>query len=145
AARFFGAAQIVYDGADTLYVSDYSGNTIRKVSITSATVTTVAGSGAVAGGAADGVGTAARFKGPSGITLDEGGRLFVADVNNGTLRQIDPVSRSVTTVVGIAGLNISDFGPLPAGLERPRGLAAMFGGEVGILTGARVLAVARGL
>src|SRR5262249_44414310 len=53
-------------------------------------------------GAMDGTGTAARFNQPSGITAD-GGKLYVADFQNQTIRAVDIASGAVTTLAGAAG------------------------------------------
>src|SRR5262249_37175817 len=63
AAQFRAPADLVFDGLGNLYVSDIEGYTIRKIVLATATVSTLAGSDK-AGGNTDGVGTAARFRGP---------------------------------------------------------------------------------
>jgi DNA-binding beta-propeller fold protein YncE len=84
AASFNGIEGIASDGSN-LFVTD-GGSTIRKIVIATRVVTTLAGS-ALIRGAADGIGTAATFNLPSGITTD-GRRLFVADTSSGTIRMI---------------------------------------------------------
>jgi sugar lactone lactonase YvrE len=71
---------------NSLYVTDTGDDLVRKVSISTGAVTTVAGSAAVAG-VANGAGGAAGFSGPLGITTD-GTNLFVADAGNKTIREI---------------------------------------------------------
>jgi hypothetical protein len=67
-------------------VTDSYNHIVRKIVISSGTVTTVAG---VAGttGSSDGSGSFARFYFPVGITND-GTYLYVADANNRTIRKI---------------------------------------------------------
>ncbi|NJL11716.1 MAG: hypothetical protein HC913_00940 [Microscillaceae bacterium] len=60
----------------------------------------------------DGIGTAARFRFPTGIDVDAFGNIFVADRGNRSIRRIDPVTRQVIT---IAGLNTVD----PADVDAP--------------------------
>jgi streptogramin lyase len=58
--------------------------------------------GNIAGpGADDAVGTAARFRTPSGIASDAAGNLYIADSKNHTIRKISPVG-AVTTLAGTA-------------------------------------------
>ena len=64
------------------------------------TVTTFAGYPVA--GSVDGTGAAARFQSPRGMTIDQAGNLYVADVNNRTIRKITPAA-AVTTYAGIAG------------------------------------------
>jgi hypothetical protein len=67
-------------------VSDSGNNTIRKVIIATGEVTTIAGITAKQG-FADGVGGAAIFNNPQGITTD-GNSLFVDDFGNNAIRRI---------------------------------------------------------
>ncbi|MCM2357033.1 MAG: hypothetical protein NDI77_02710 [Geobacteraceae bacterium] len=84
-----------------LFIADSLDNTIRKVAISTGEVTTLAGvAGAI--GSADGIGAAARFSHPSGITTD-GTNLFVTDSYNRTVRKIEIATGAVTTLAGTAG------------------------------------------
>ncbi len=116
AASFNDPQGVAIDSSGTLYVADFVGNTIRKVS-PGGVVTTLAGSAGVSGHA-DGTGAAATFSGPFSITADASGNLYVGDVRNGTIRKISP-SGVVTTVAGLVGQTsyIPDgslAGPIPA-------------------------------
>jgi hypothetical protein len=71
------------DGAGNVYVSDFSNNTIRKIS-PAGVVTTIGGS---TSGSTDGVGTTARFSRPCGIAVDAAGTLYIADSLNHTIRK----------------------------------------------------------
>src|SRR2546427_9354437 len=42
-------------------------------------------------GSADGTGSAARFSGPSGVTVDSAGNVFVAETVNHTILKVTPV------------------------------------------------------
>lgn len=100
AARFNYPVSITTDGSN-LYVGDEGNDSIRKVVIATGVVTTVAGS--ISGhGSNDGVGTAASFYHPDGITTD-GTNLFVSDTNNHTIRKIVIATRVVSTLAGTAG------------------------------------------
>jgi sugar lactone lactonase YvrE len=89
--------------ATNLYVADYLNNAIRKIEISSGFVTTIAGSIAGSAGSADGIGVAASFNLPTGITI-VGTNLYVTDSGNYTIRKIDLVTREVTTIAGGVGL-----------------------------------------
>ncbi len=84
AATFNYPIGISTDGTN-LYVTDSGNNRIRKIVISTGAVTTVAGGIAI--GSADGVGAAALFNYPSGITID-GTNLYVTDTDNNTIRKI---------------------------------------------------------
>jgi hypothetical protein len=80
AARFNFPQGLVVDGAGNVYVADTGNNTVRKVTLGGG-VTTIGGRAGVTGGA-DGIGSSANFAGTCGITMDRGGRLYVADAGN---------------------------------------------------------------
>ncbi len=100
AARFYSPTCVAVDAAGNVYVSDAGNQTIRKIT-PAGMVTTMAGLAGVAG-SADGVGSSARFRGPEGIGVDLAGNIFVADLQNQTIRKISPQG-VVTTLAGQAG------------------------------------------
>lgn len=120
AASFSFSAGITTDGTN-LYIADSFNNIIRKVVISTAEVTTLAGTAGVSG-SADGTGTAALFNNPQGITTD-GFNLYVADTNNNTIRKIGIYTEMVETVAGTAGA---------VGVADGIGVAALFRSPSGI-------------
>lgn len=107
AARFNGPFDITSDGIN-LYVSETRNHTIRKIVIATGAVTTLAGSAGSAG-SSDGIGAAARFNKPQGITTD-GINLFVTDTNNSTIRKVAIATGEVTTFAGSAAVSGSNDG-----------------------------------
>ena len=102
AARFHSPSDLTSDGAGNLFVADTANHTIRKISLATGAVTTLAGSAGNAG-TADGTGDAARFNSPCGVASDSAGNVFVADTKNYTIRKIVASTGAVTTVAGVAG------------------------------------------
>ena len=111
AASFGLLAGITVDAAGTVYVSDNTYNTVRKIT-PAGVVTTLAGTPNTAGGSSDGTGSAASFDSPAGLSVDASGNLFVADYLNDTIREVTPAG-VVTTVAGSAGV-IENTDGLPA-------------------------------
>ncbi len=105
---------------NALYIANASGNTILKYDLAAAALSTVAGSGGA--GHADGVGVAAQFNFPQGITSD-GIALYVADSGTHTIRRIDLATFAVTTLAGV---------PNTPGYQDGAGSAARFDGPLGI-------------
>jgi hypothetical protein len=93
-------------------VSDDYGRNIRQVVIATGVVTTLAGSGTI--GTADGVGSAASFYSPFGITYDGAGNLYVYD--KGEIRRVEIATGTVTTVVGSPTTGSADGVGAAAGL-----------------------------
>ncbi|HEY3488722.1 MAG TPA: hypothetical protein VGK27_01210 [Candidatus Deferrimicrobiaceae bacterium] len=121
-ATFNSPYGIATDGTN-LYVADTANHTIRKVVIATGEVTSVAGAAGIAG-ASSGMGAAATFNQPAGITYD-GGNLYVADTFNGTVRKIVLATGAVTTLAGISGAGGSDDGMgSGARFDLPTGIAS---------------------
>jgi hypothetical protein len=118
AARFNLPFGMTTDGSD-LYVADSVNHTIRKIVIATAEVSTFAGTSGVSGNS-DGIGTAARFYNPSGLTTD-GTNLYVTDSNNQLIRKIVISTRQVITIAG-SGLNGSDDGITTAKFNYPHAI-----------------------
>ena len=93
-ARFQNPSGVSFDASGNFYVSDYSNNTIRKIVLATAEVSTLAGT-PLESGTADGVGSAARFFAPKDVQV-QGTNVFVVDGHN-TIRRIDS-GAAVTTV-----------------------------------------------
>lgn len=95
-----GPSGLAIDSAGSLYIADTNNNRIRKVSA-SGVITTVAGGGSAFsqtrgdGGPA----TQATLFNPTGVAVDSGGNLYIADQLNQRVRKVDP-SGTITTVAG---------------------------------------------
>ena len=88
------------DGAGNLYIADTYNNVIRKVT-PGGVITTVAGNYAAGAGFSGdhGPATSAQLNGPSGITVDGAGDLYIADTKNNAIRRVT-ASGVITTVAG---------------------------------------------
>lgn len=91
---------IAVDPSGNVYVSDTNNCTIRKVT-PAGVVTTVAGA-AGQSGSSDGSGGSARFNYPIGIATDSTGNVYVADLDNSSVRLVTP-SGQVSTFAGSSG------------------------------------------
>ena len=107
-ARFSWSTAVAVDASGTVYVADTTNHTIRKITA-GGVVTTLAGLSGTSG-SANGTGAAARFYSPSGLTVDSGGNVYVADRSNRTVRKIT-TGGVVTTIAGTAGVYGTTDGP----------------------------------
>jgi len=105
-ARFSQPQSVTVDSSGNIYVADGGNNSIRKIT-PNGVVTTLAGGGA--NGTADGTGSAAGFRLPNGVAVDNEGNVYVTDYGNSTVRKISAAG-AVTTLAGSPGLRGSADG-----------------------------------
>src|SRR5438105_831978 len=127
-ARFNFPSGVGVDSAESIFVADQNNHTIRRV--TSAGGVTMLVGLAGSSGSANGTGSDARFSFPSGVGMDSGGNVYVADKNNNTIRKVTPAA-VVTTLAGLPGGRGSTDGTgTSARFWSPQGLAADNAGNV---------------
>jgi sugar lactone lactonase YvrE len=128
-ALFVQPTGLALDAAANLIVTEACvGHVIRMIS-PDGTVSTLAGAPFMPG-SADGQGSAAAFRYPTGVATDRAGNIFVADGGNGTLRRITP-SGLVTTLAGTPGVQGDLDGTGPAARFRcPWGVAVDQAGNI---------------
>ena len=124
AATIEGPWGVAVGGQGNVYISERSGQVVRKVS-PSGIISTVAGTRDVVGFGGDGgAATAARMFSPQGLAVDAQGNLYIADAGNGRVRRVSP-SGIISTYAGRSPRGFSgDGGPATsAQLNFPAGLA----------------------
>ncbi|MFE6719138.1 RICIN domain-containing protein [Streptomyces albidoflavus] len=114
---------IAMDRTGALYVADYAGHRVRKIT-TDGKISTVAGTGSGTHGGDGGPAAKAQLKNPCGVAVDREGNLYIADSENYRVRKVTPDGK-ITTVVGSATSTTSGDGGLAtaARLSRPTGVA----------------------
>ena len=120
AARFYYPWGVAVDTAGNVFVAEGENNTIRKVT-SAGVVTTEAG---IAGnrGSNNGLGSAARFYNPLGITVDSAGNVFVADQYNHTIRN-SVTSLPATVTLSNLSKTYTGSAQAPTTTVSPSGLA----------------------
>jgi sugar lactone lactonase YvrE len=107
------------DSAGNVYVADTANHTIRKLVPQGAdwVSSTIAGYPGFPG-SDDGTDNNATFDYPQGVAVDNGGRVFVADTENSTLRLLTLVGTNwvTSTIAGVAGLIGTNDGPNTAAM-----------------------------
>jgi sugar lactone lactonase YvrE len=112
--------RMALDAAGNLYITDTSNNRVRKVD-TNGVITTVAGGGS---GGDGGPAANAILERPTGITLDSGGNLYIADTVSNRIRRVDTYG-IITTVAGNGTATFAGDGGAAtnASLSLPYGVA----------------------
>jgi sugar lactone lactonase YvrE len=104
-ASFVSTSSVALDSAGNLYISDKSGQRVRKVDA-NGVITTVAGNGTNGSTGDGGPATSATLNGPSGITVDTIGNLFICDSGNNRVRKVDTSG----TIITVAGTGAAGYG-----------------------------------
>jgi trimeric autotransporter adhesin len=114
---------LALDATGNLYIAEFSGNRIRRVS-PGGIITTVAGNGSAGYTGDGGPATNAQLNGPGGLAVDSLGNLFIADSRNAVVRRLS-VTGILSTVAGNGKVGYSgDGGPATsAQLSTPTSVA----------------------
>jgi len=126
-AEFSGTANIAFDASGNLYVSDEENNVIREIT-TGGNVVTFAGTGIA--GYQDGAAATAQLNHPEGIVIDGSGNLYVADLGNNLIRQINIASATVSTYAGSGASGFSNGALASASFDEPYGMALDASGNI---------------
>jgi sugar lactone lactonase YvrE len=128
-AELYSPFGVAVDSAGNLYISQYSGQRLRKVD-SSGIITTVAGTG-TAGYNGDNIAAiSAELNYPTGVAVDSAGNLYIADSNQ-RLRKVD-ASGIITTVAGTGtgGYNGDNIAATSAEIYYPEGVAVDSAGNL---------------
>ncbi|WP_422086225.1 NHL repeat-containing protein [Variovorax sp.] len=125
-ATFNTPVSVAADAVGNLYVLEYGGAVVRKIT-PAGDVTTLAGSSPR--GFADGTKTDAKFGRGYNIAIDVSGNLYVADSENNRIRKVTP-DGVVTTFAGTGTPGATDGPGKSATFSSPRGVAVDADGNV---------------
>ena len=128
-AAIAGVMGMAIDGANNLYIADWSNSLVRKIDI-SGLITTVAGEGSNQYSGDGGAATSAGLD-PSAVAVDKDGNLYIADYGNNRIRKVTPTG-IISTFAGNGSRGYSgDGGPATtAQISDPTGVAVDPAGNV---------------
>nr|MDA8079237.1 IPT/TIG domain-containing protein [Nitrospiraceae bacterium] len=121
---------VAADGKGNIYVADKANNKIKKID-PSGNISTIAGSGNGGFGGDGGMAVNATLNGPSGVSTDSAGNIYIADTANNRIRMID-ARGIINTIAGNGQAGYSgDSGPATtASLNGPTAVAADNAGNI---------------
>ncbi len=106
-AQINNPTALVFDGNGDLFFSDRYNHRIRKITMSTGIISTIAGTG-TAGYNGDGIAaTIAQINWPNNVAFDENGDLFIADWQNYRARKVNMSTGIISTIAGtgVSGYN----------------------------------------
>jgi uncharacterized protein (TIGR03437 family) len=121
---------LALDGDNNLYVADTGNNRVRRVTLATGVISTIAGSGAAISNGDGGQAITAGVSRPSGVAVDGVGHLYISESNR--IRQVQLSSGVISTVAGNNSAGFAgDGGPASdANLSNPQGLSTDSSGNL---------------
>lgn len=125
------------DGAGNIYIADTANNRIRMVT-PAGVISTVVGTGIANHTGDGGAASSATLNGPTGVTIDNSGNLWIADAGNLAIRKVNLSTGVISLIAGTYGVACSaappacgDGGPATsAAFSSPQSVAVDNSGNV---------------
>lgn len=99
-------AGLTIDTNGNIYIAEIDGERIRKVTMASGIITTVAGDGTFGFSGDDGAATNAELSNPTGVVVDNNGNMYIADFSNDRIRYVTAALRVVQLNNAIESLSV---------------------------------------
>jgi len=114
---------VALDSDGNIYISDGANNRIRKVTVSTGFITTIAGSGVTSYSGDDGPALSAGMT-ADGVAVDSDGNIYIADRDNHRIRKITVSTGIISTVAGngLAGYEGSGLLATNTRLNQPNGV-----------------------
>jgi len=118
------------DSSGNIYIADRTNDRVRKVTISTGFISTVAGNGSSCGTPTGGCGdgsaaTSATLTSPNSVALDSSGDIYIADSGDNRVREVTISSGNISTVAGngTAGYTGDGAAATSAEINGPNGAA----------------------
>lgn len=83
-----------------MYIADFGANLVRKITISTGIITSVAGTGTYEFSGDGGQATSAGLYNPAGVAVDSSGNIYIADYSNYRIRKVTASTSVITTIAG---------------------------------------------
>ncbi|CAN5215102.1 hypothetical protein BH09BAC5_BH09BAC5_15580 [soil metagenome] len=93
-------AGLAFNSAGDLFIADYQNHRIRKITMSTGIITTVAGSIGMGFSGDGGAATSAQLSSPTGVCWEAKDNMVIADQGNARVRRVDHISGDIATVAG---------------------------------------------
>lgn len=141
--RFANPSGVAVDGEGNVLVADRKNNRIRKITVSTGVVTTIAGNGLKE--STDGNGLKSAFSEPFGISVDAKGIMYIADLTSHMIRLMRP-SGDVITLGGDGTAGFADGGKAGSKYNQPTDAVVDAAGNIFVadLSNARIRKITPG-
>jgi len=131
-ATLENAEIVVLDASGNIYISGDGCHCVRKVTISTGIITTIAGTGTAGNTGDGGLATSAKLNFPMGLALDASGNIYIADFYNMNIRKVTISTGIISTVAGNGTAGFSGDGGLATAAELyyPFGIAVDGSGNI---------------
>lgn len=111
-AKINGATGLFFSNSGYILFADKNNNRVRKILLPSGIISTIAGNGTAGFSGDNGSQLAAQLNAPNGVCEDQTGTIYIADLGNNRIRNIDFSQNKIFTYAGIGSVgNTGDGGP----------------------------------
>ncbi len=100
AAQLYYPAGVVVDSAGNLFIGDNNNCAVRRVVLSTNTISTYAGSHTCGYSGDGGAATSAQLSSVAGVAVDSSSNLFIADYGNCVIREVVKSTQKINTVAG---------------------------------------------
>lgn len=129
AATLANPSAVAYDASGNLFIADANNHVVREL-LKSGNIVTVAGTGVAGYSGDNGAATSAQLDTPTGIAVDAGGNLYIADSHNNCIRKVSAGTISTIAGTGTAGFSGDGAAATAAQLASPQGVAVDNSGNI---------------
>ena len=99
-AQINGPCGIIFDNAGNIYFAEYGGARVRKITISTGLISTIAGTGVFGFNGDNMLATTAQLNGCAYIKFDDAGNMYIGDAVNQRVRKIASGTGIITTIAG---------------------------------------------
>ena len=131
-AQLYYPHEVAVDVLGNVYISDTYNHRVRKVTVSTGIISTIAGTGQL-GYSGDGIMAArAKLNSPNNVAADVSGNIYITDTNNHRVRKVTVSTGIISTIAGTGygGYNGDGIMATSAKLYRPEGIAINGSGDV---------------
>ena len=123
---------LAFDRVGDIYIAEYGSSRIRKVTVSTGLITTIAGNGIYGYNGDNRAATSAQLRSPFGVALDGMGNIYIADTYNFRIRKVTVSTGDITTIAGTGypGYNGDNRAAANAQLRYPVDVALDRSGDV---------------